>query len=141
MPKAGKPKTIAKLVDEAAVLTQKLVKLKAADENGYVSCVTCGYTDHWKSMQGGHFIERKWLATKLMEENIHPQCPSCNGGLGGKPKGNLIAYTLYMEDTYGREFVEELERLKHQSKKYYKNEVNEIIIELKRQIKELEGCN
>ena len=131
--KKKKLKSISKLVDAAAVLMQKYVRMKASP-TGYTTCVTCGVIKHWSEMQGGHFISRKWLATKLLEENIHPQCPCCNG-----PKqGNMIQYTLYMQDTYGREFIEELELLKHQSRKYYRDEVMEIIAELKAKIKELE---
>ena len=130
-----KKKTIAKLVDDAAVLMQKLVKLEAADSNGYVSCRTCGATKHWTEMQGGHFIGRKWTATKLMKENIHPQCPCCNGPL----RGNMIQYTLFMQDMYGREFVEELETLKHQTKKYTRAEIEESTQDLKTRINELQG--
>lgn len=131
-----KTKTIAKLVDEAAELTQKIVRLEARDENGYVSCVTCGKTRQWNDgMQGGHFIGRKWLATKLMKENIHPQCSCCNGPL----KSNPVQYTLFMIDTYGRDFVDELEVLKHQSRKYYRSEVMEIIKNLRERIRELEA--
>ena len=130
MPK--KKKTIAKLVDEAAVLMQKLVRLKAADVDGYCKCVTCGVVKHWKEMQGGHFIGRKWTATKVLEENIHPQCPGCNGPL----KGNMVSYTLYMQDMYGREFVEELQRLKTQTRKYTRAEAAGLIEELKVRISE-----
>ena len=130
-----KKKSIAKLVDELAVLKQKLVRLKAADEHGYCTCVTCGVRKHWKEMQGAHFISRKWTATKLMTENIHPCCPKCNGPLNG----NMIQYTLYMQDTYGREFVEELETLKHQTKKYTRAEVEEIKQDLLEKIRELEN--
>ncbi len=123
-----KVKSIARHVDDAAKAMQLFVRVKAADNDGVVSCVTCGVRRHYKDgMQGGHFISRKWLATKLMEENINPQCKCCNGPLGG----NMIQYTIYMIDTYGREFVDELERLKHDSKKYYKAEVLELIKEIK----------
>lgn len=133
-----KTKTIAQLVESAAVLLQLYVRLKAADGNGYVSCVTCGVTRHYKDeMQGAHFIERTWLATKLMGENVHPCCSSCNGGFGGKPKGNLVAYTLYMVDMYGRDFVEELEVLKHKSRKYCRQEVLNYIADMKAKIKAL----
>jgi len=130
----AKLKSIAKLVDEAAVLMQKLVRMKAANDDGYVTCVTCGVVKHWKEMQGAHFISRRWTATKILEENIHPCCPCCNGPL----RGNLQNYTLYMIDTYGREFVDELLLLKHDSRKYYRNEVEEIKKELRGQIAELE---
>ena len=129
-----KPKTISKLVDEAAKLMQLYVRIKSADQNGYSKCVTCGTARHYKELQGGHFIGRKWLATKLLEENIHPQCPCCNGPL----QGNMIQYTLFMTDTYGREFVDELQKLKHESRKFYKAEVEEIKKDLRCKIQELE---
>ena len=37
-----KTKPIGKLVDDCATLTQKLVRLKAADKHGICKCVTCG---------------------------------------------------------------------------------------------------
>ena len=114
---------------------QKYVRLKAADENGYVSCVTCGTTKLWNDgMQGGHFISRACIATKLMEENIHPQCSYCNGHL----KGNPHKYTLFMEDTYGREFVEELISLKSTTTQYTKTEAYEKLEEVKELMKGLE---
>lgn len=129
-----KKKSIASLVNDAAKSAQLLVRVKAADNDGNVQCVTCGVIRHYRDrMQGGHFIGRKWLATKLLEENIHPQCACCNGPL----KGNMIQYTLFMIDTYGTEFVEELERLKHESRKYYRDEVLEIIKETKELIKQI----
>jgi len=134
----AKKKTIAQEVDAAAVLLQKLVRLKAADENGYCQCVTCGVSKHWKESQGGHFISRRYTATKILEENIHPQCYGCNG-----PKAKdgtvTIAYTLFMQDTYGREFVDELQRIKHIPKKYTRDEIADIKKEYRDQIKILEG--
>lgn len=130
-----KPKSIAKIVEEAAVLMQLYVRLKAADENGYVKCFTCGVVKHYKEMQGGHFISRKWLATKLMEENIEPQCQCCNGPL----RGNMIQYTLGMIEKRGKDFVEYLEKLKHESRKYYRAEAEEIKADLRVKIKELES--
>ena len=35
-----KPRTLVKEIDEAAKLIQRLVRLKASDDNGYCSCVT-----------------------------------------------------------------------------------------------------
>ena len=133
----AKKKTIAQEVDAAAVLLQKLVRLKAADSNGYCVCVTCGISKHWKEMQGGHFISRRYTATKIMEENIHPQCYGCNG-----PKSKdgtvAIAYTTYMIDTYGRGFVDELQRIKHIPKKYTRDEIAEIKKEFREHIKALD---
>ena len=127
--------TLAKLSEKAATALQLLVRLEAADDNGYVSCVTCGTTRHYKDgMQGGHFIGRKWTATRLMKENVHPQCMGCNGPKKGAP----IEYTLYMQDMYGKEFVEELLVLKHQTKKWVRGELEDLIKHFKERIKEEE---
>jgi hypothetical protein len=127
-----KTKSIARLTNDAAALLQKLVRMKAADSYGMAECVTCGVRKHWKELQGGHFISRVKTAHKLLEENIHPQCQRCNGPL----RGNPIPYSLYMIDTYGREFVDELERTKNQGIKYCRADLLIKIRELKSEIEE-----
>ena len=131
---AKKSKSIAKLVEDAAKELQLLVRLKAADDNGYVSCVTCGETRHYKDgMQGGHYIPRGKTATKILEENVHPQCVSCNKYRAEAAK---IAYTRWMDNYYGPEFVKELEEMAKQPKKWYRAEVEEIIKDFREQIRE-----
>jgi hypothetical protein len=135
MPTSTKPKkqkTVAKLREEAAVLLQKLVRMKAADENGLASCVTCGKRQHYKEMDGGHFISRKWTATKLVEENIHPQCKGCNQYASGRHDD----YSLYMVDTYGIEMVRELNDKKRELCKQNRIELEDIKVELKVRIAE-----
>ena len=128
-------KNIRTLVDEAAVLLQKLVRLKASDDNGYCRCVTCGAQHHWKDMQGGHYVPRGKTATKLMEENIHPQCRACNG-FSMKYGNAEKQYTLYMIDYYGRDFVERMIVDSSKPKKYSRPEIEQIKKELNEQIKE-----
>lgn len=131
----AKKKTISKLVDDCAVLLQKLVRLKGADDLGYCTCVTCGAKKIWnQGMQGGHFIDRRHLLTKVMEENIHPQCDYCNSAMSnqGMVKGN---YTIYMQDMYGYDFVADLLSTKGQTKKFYSAEVEEMRDDFKQQIK------
>lgn len=106
-PKKPKVKTIARLLDEAAVLCQRMVRLKAADDNGYCACVTCGVSKPWHEMQGGHFIERGRKATKIDETNLAPQCPQCNQW-GMKNTTTVLAYRSAMIDMYGAEYVDEL---------------------------------
>jgi len=135
MPTSTKPKkqkTVAKLREEAAVLLQKLVRMKAADESGLASCVTCGKRQHYKEMDGGHFISRKWTATKLVEENIHPQCKGCNQYASGRHDD----YSLYMVDTYGIEMVRELNDKKRELCKQNRIELEDIKVELKLRIAE-----
>ena len=155
---AKKTKTIAKEVDDVAKLMQKLVRLKAADENGYVRCCTCGVIRFWNDrMQGAHFIGRGKLATKIMIENCHPACASCNQWAHKTTLG-ILEYRRYMvywyeengvdeivalSNTYGEDAVDELEALSRTIKKWTREEVADIKTDFLKQIKfhsERIGC-
>mgnify|MGYP003632725637 FL=1 len=104
---------MAKITQRTKTLNtlQKLVRLKAADDSGYCTCVTCGVTKKWNDgMQGGHFIAKGNGGTNqwaLEPENVHPQCAGCNGFK--MAYGNAEStYTLYMIDMYGRDKVEQM---------------------------------
>jgi len=131
-----KPKSIAKIVEAAAVRLQLYVRIKASDDNGYVSCVTCGVTRHYLDrMQGGHFIPRGRIATKLEEENINTQCDTCNGPCGMTAAGNPIAYTKYMQDMRGQKWIDDIIIRSQQIKKYTRQEVAEFMAEINEKIR------
>ena len=133
-----KQKTIAQEVEKAAKLMQRLVRLKASDDNGYCQCVTCGKVDHYKNMQGGHFYSRRHLIFKLYIENCHPQCPGCNQW-GMKTTKIQEAYRIYMEDMYGARRVRAMQKLAWRpSPRFNREEVIELQREFARQIKEHE---
>jgi len=134
---AKKKKPIGKLVDHIATRLQLLVRLKASDDSGFCNCVTCGKFGNYKDMQGGHFIPRGTSFTKLMEENIHPQCAGCNG-FGMKYGDAEKHYTLYMQDMYGRDFVENLlaEKRAKRAHKWNRCELDDMLVEINKQIKE-----
>lgn len=104
-------------------MLQRLVRLKASDDNGYCQCVTCGKIDHYKNMQGGHFYSRRHTVFKLFEENIHVQCPACNQW-GMKTTKIQEAYRIYMEDLYGVRRIRAMQRLAWRaSPKFNRDEV------------------
>ena len=77
----------------------KYIRLRDADENGYVKCVTCGKVMFWEKdgAQAGHFIPGRHGAVLFNEELVHTQCYGCNickGGNGGR-------YFRYMYDKLG----------------------------------------
>lgn len=115
---------------------QKLVRLKAADDEGYCRCVSCGKSGRWNEMDGGHFIPKGsssfWA---LREENIHPQCGGCNG-FGMRYGTAEQTYTLWMIDYYGRDFVEQMHSTKKNPIKIYKKDYEDMLKDLKSQIKE-----
>ena len=132
MPKC---KTAAQEAEACAVDLQLLVRMKAADDNGYCQCVTCGVIRHYKDrMQGGHFIERARTKVKLAEENIHPQCSNCNR-FKMKEASTVLIYEDYMVDMYGRDAVEELKIEAKKTNKWIRSEIRELHAEVKEQIK------
>jgi hypothetical protein len=131
--------SLAKLLDKAAVLTQKLVRLKGADEWGMCVCVTCGCRRHWKEMQGGHYISRKYTGTKIDQRNIWPQCGGCNGPGRGRPD----EFARWMVNYFGPEILEELAYRKRMTMKYKRHELEDIIVDLRAEVKAKEeelGC-
>jgi len=133
-----KIKTVAQQVNAAAVLIQKLVRMKAADDNGYASCVTCKKVDHYTCMDGGHFIPRTRRYLVLFEENIHVQCKGCNR-FGMKDTLIVLKYHTHMVDMYGEKRVRAMERLAWRSRKWTREEVAEVVAYAKEQIKYHEG--
>lgn len=132
----AKKKTIARLVDDAAVLLQKIRRIESSDENGQCVCVACGKWDHYKNMHGGHYIPRTKTATKLNEFNIHPLCVSCNTYRAEESK---CRYAIFMIETYGYNFVKALEEESRQVKKYTRTEIEGVIKDFKQRLKELEA--
>jgi hypothetical protein len=106
---------------------QLLARISASDENGYCTCVSCGKSFHYKEGDGGHYIPKGDSSFWALEmENIHPQCKGCNG-FGMKYGTAAQEYTLYMQDMYGRKFVEEMFAKKKNVKKIYKFEYIEML--------------
>jgi len=134
MAKKKKLKAIGKVKEQAATLLQRLVRLKASDDYGYCSCVSCGTTKHFKEMQGGHYMPRGESSTLLMEENIHPQCFGCNA-FGMKYGIAAYQYDQYMIDMYGRAFVKALLMLKGRTWKWVRADLEDQIKDFKARIK------
>ena len=113
---------------------QKLARISAADDNGYCKCVSCGKVDHYKNMDGGHFIPKgsssRWA---LNEQNVHPQCKGCNG-FGMKHGSAEAQYTIWMLDWYGKDAVEHMLATKKDPIKYYSSDYREMIDDWGQQI-------
>jgi len=135
----AKTKTLRKLVDDVAVALQRLVRLKAGNHEGYVRCVTCNAFKHWKEVDGGHFISRTHQATKIMEENIHPQCKGCNLRSGKGDTLVTLAYRKYMTEFYGEAFVIEMEGMARHPVKHDRIELEQLLKEYRATAREIEG--
>ena len=137
-----KKKTLRALIDDVAKLLQKHVRLKAAvaaNKDGFIECVSCNKWFHWKDMQGGHWIERGKQATKIMEENIHPQCKGCNQ-YGMRHRTHVReGYSKFMRDMYGDDFCDQMLIDSRKPIKYFRPDLEDMVKELRRKNRELEA--
>ena len=126
-----------KLKLQAWTLFSQWIRLRDADKQGHVSCVTCGKRGYWEKdgMQAGHFIAGRTLSILFDFRNCHVQCYGCNVGRNGA----YVEYFIYMEDRYGRPVIDELRRKKWESKKYSVGDYQDLISELTEKIEVLNG--
>jgi hypothetical protein len=124
-------KNLADLVVEYDFWFSKLVRLQAADENGWVRCYTCDAPMHWTEAHAGHYISRINLATRFSMINVHPQCPECNVWHGGNP----MIYQQRLIDQYG---VEDVSKLSQKSTiKLSRSDLTASIEATKKEVKKL----
>jgi len=139
MKRKPKVKSSKVLRQECIKTIQRLCRLAAADDDGNCACVSCGVVKHYSQLQGGHWLAKgssSFWALRI--ENVHPQCASCN--MWGMRYGSAAQqYTLWMEDMYGRDFVEEMIATKSNPIKLYKADYEEMLEELNEQIKHHEN--
>ena len=83
------------------------IRLRAADDLGYVQCVTCGNRHNWKEVHCGHYMPRTRKAVRFNEMNCQVQCVKCNY----RRSGEHDLFREYLLEKYGKEEVEKLERL------------------------------
>ncbi len=99
---------------------------------GTCVCVTCGNVRPWSShsgqMQTGHFLASRCFAILFEEDNVAPQCTSCNGYHGGMPE----QYQLWMIAARGEGVVEYLRSLKSgPTRKFTRDELVDLRISYK----------
>ncbi len=110
-PAKKKQASLPSLIRKADTVTSQYIRQKYADHQGIVKCVTCDSKLHWKESHCAHFMERANKATRWLEENLHPACPSCNVF---RKEYHKREYTLYIIDMYGREKIDEFKSLASQ---------------------------
>lgn len=110
---------------------------KRDTKNGVGRCCSCGAFKAYDQLDCGHFINRKWRATRWDEQNCHAQCISCNRF----DEGNAAGYALYMVDTYGRERVDYIRAKSRETAKFSDSEGELLIKHYKAEIKKLDSLN
>lgn len=73
------------------------IRLRDANKNGMITCVTSGRVVHWKDSDAGHFISRRHLSTKFDEQNVHAQSRHDNRFQYGRQ----FEYAKFIDKKYG----------------------------------------
>lgn len=68
-------------------------------------CITCGKPGNNKTIDAGHFFDRRYTDIRFDENNVHAQCTSCNRGF---TIGVWDKYLDRMLKIYGQEMVDNL---------------------------------
>lgn len=104
----------------------KYIKMRDADNKGYVKCCTCPKVLYWNSedLNAGHFIPGHNNSTYFNEKIIHGQCVWCNFGGGGMQ----YEYGKFMKRTYGYDeaTLDEMQTWRHQIKKHTIEDLKEL---------------
>jgi len=118
-------KTLSALKKQLDKIFSVFVRMRTADEQGYVTCFTCDKKDHWKKLQCGHFQSRRYLPTRFHEQNCQVQCVKCNMFM----QGQQYAFSKLLDLRYQEGTSERLERLSRTTVKFMRCDYDELIKE------------
>ena len=110
----------------------KYTRLRDMNDNGYGYCCSCGKSITYSTCDAGHFINRKWMALRWDERNVHAQCRACNRF----DEGNNAGYFRFMQRRFGDDTIDLL-LSKKVSHKWTDFELDILIKEYKEKIKAL----
>jgi hypothetical protein len=106
------------------------IRLSNANNKGFCNCFTCGKSLHWKKIQAGHFMSRKHYSTRWDENNVKPQCSSCNVFRYGEQ--------YIFSKNLGTELSEKMLELSREIVKFTDIDLQEMIKKYSDKIKKLE---
>lgn len=130
MPKKPKRSTLVKKAD---TIFSQYIRKRYADNNGFVECFTCGKKDHWKNLQCGHFMSRKFYSTRWDETNCQVQCAGCNVFRYGEQ----YKFGRNLDIELGNGIAEGLQQKSKKIMKYTNYELVELIEHYKKKVAEL----
>jgi hypothetical protein len=122
-----------KALDKADMWYSRWFRADQADEQGAVTCATCGRWMLWKMPDGschcGHFESRGLSAVRFMPENCGTQCKICNT----YQEGRKPDFEIYLRKKHGDKVVDNIKALaKLPNKRLSDFELEAIAMEYKR---------
>jgi len=115
--------TIPKLTAKAQTIFNRYIRNRDS-QDGFFTCISCGQTKGHEVMDAGHYVPVKGSsALRFDEYNVNGECKSCNGF----DQFHLIGYRRNLIDKIGLDMVEWLEANARTTKKWSRQELEEII--------------
>jgi hypothetical protein len=132
-------KTRKKEIKEKLQTVQELTKLAQTYFNSYIrnrdrnkGCISCG-TQLGQKFDAGHYYSMGGhKAVTFDEDNVHAQCVYCNQYL----HGNLLNYQIGIQQRIGADRLIELQAKAHETRKFTRDELKEIISTYKQKVNE-----
>lgn len=109
--KGNKEPTTRELIDILDDWWSQYIRLMHSDATGRTACFTCHESDHWKSMDCGHYMPRGPLNTRWDAFNTKPQCRYCNQII---ENGNRNAFAINLDIMHGPGTAEQVKARHHQ---------------------------
>ena len=109
----------------------EFIRLRDANNEGYIQCISCGKVVHWKESDCGHYVNRAEMGTRFDEKNCNAQCRYCNRFR----EGQMLGYTQGLLKKYGPGILDELRIKKNRITKLSGFEYGHLIEHYKQQVK------
>lgn len=119
-------KTLADYKKALTVVFHKYIRMR--DEKD--GCISCGRPFRGKYDAGHFWSQGSYPNLKYHEDNVHGQCPQCNGDKGG----NLLEYRPRLIAKIGQERYDALEAARNVRRSYTIPEIQQLIVEYKTKI-------
>jgi len=94
------------------------IRLMHSDDKGMLQCFTCKQRLYWTKADNGHFISRRYYATRWRPDNCRPQCKSCNL----YNSGEQWLFGKYLDQFYGAGHSERMHEIATKDKNKEPNE-------------------
>lgn len=112
------------------------IRRSNANSDGMCHCCSCGMCYRWDEMDCGHFISRNHNGGRFDERNTNPQCRKCNRFR----EGNKAGYAVFLQEKYGPQIISELNQLQYTIKRFTPEELQELILHTRENIKGLSNA-
>jgi len=129
---AKRPKKKSTCFKKADSIFSLYIRNKHSKE-GMNQCITCQKWFPISELDCGHYISRQHHSLRYSEQNVAPQCRSCNRF----HEGRKDEFALYLIKKYGTGILEELHKQKNVIKQFTCQELTDLIEHYKSKLKEL----